>query len=72
MMTVDEVAAELKVSAKFVYSICSKGLLESFKIGGRIRVQREAIEAYLESCKKGATHLPVSAPRTTLKRLRLR
>jgi excisionase family DNA binding protein len=72
MMTVNEVAVELKVSAKFVYSICSKGLLESFKIGGRIRIARDAVDRYLDSNKNGATHLPVSTPRTQLKRLRLR
>ncbi len=73
MMTVSEVAAQLKVSAKFVYSICQKGLIESFKVGGRIRIAKEAVERYLEANKNGTSNLPVTTPRTlNLKRLRLR
>lgn len=72
-MTVKEVAEELRVSAKCVYGLCQKGLLESVKVGNRIRITEGAIEAYLQANKNGVSHLPVTTPhRLTLKRLRLR
>lgn len=74
MMTVNEAAAMLRVSAKFVYSLCSKGLLESFKIGGRIRISATAIDEYLAKCKRGEQPTVTTPPqrRLTLSRLKLR
>lgn len=73
MLTVKQAAAELNVSAKFVYSICKKGLLESFKVGNRIRIPTDGLQRYLEGQKNGVTHLPVTTPRTLkLSRLKLR
>lgn len=71
-MTIRQVATILNVSEKFVYSICKKGLLESFKVGNRIRVPKEGLQRYLHANKNGVSHLPVTTPRTQLKRLRFR
>jgi excisionase family DNA binding protein len=75
MMTVQEVAAMLRVSAKCVYGLCQKGLLESVKVGNRIRIAKDALDRYLEAQKNGVTQLQPSTPprlTTPLKRLRLR
>lgn len=63
----------LRVSCKCVYGLCQKGLLESVKIGNRIRIAKDAVDRYLEANKNGVARLPVNAPpRLTLKRLKLR
>ena len=49
MMTVNDAALHLSVSCRFIYRLCSKGLLEHFKLGNRIRITQEAIERYLET-----------------------
>lgn len=62
-MTVKEAAAELRMSTRFVYRLCGKGVLEHFKIGGRIRIAAEAVSAYVAQQKRGGQQ-EVTAPRT--------
>lgn len=66
MLTVKEAAAELKMSTRFVYRLCGKGLIEHMRLGGRIRIASDAIVAFLEANKKGAKPLETAAPRKTL------
>ena len=44
--TVAEVCAYLKVSATTVYGLVSAGTIASSRVGGQIRVSREALLAY--------------------------
>ena len=65
MMTVKEAAAELKMSTRFVYRLCGKGVLEHFKLGGRIRIAADAIQRYMDGQRSGAKPQDTVAPRRT-------
>lgn len=62
MMTVKEVAAELKMSTRFVYKLCGQGALEHLKLGGRIRIAADAVAQYVEAQKKGIRQQEVNVP----------
>ncbi|WP_370326421.1 helix-turn-helix domain-containing protein [Euzebya sp.] len=47
LLTLQEAADELKVHYMTAYRWVRKGDLEAFKAGGRLRVRREALEAYI-------------------------
>lgn len=50
LLTVAEVAKELRVNRNFVYKLINNGELEAVKIGS-IKVRREALNRYVERCK---------------------
>lgn len=54
LMTVEEIAEQLRVSKMTVYRMVNSGTLPSMKIGNSIRVEREALEKYLA----GAVYIP--------------
>lgn len=54
LMTVEEIAEQLRVSKMTVYRMVNSGTLPSLKIGNSIRVEREALEKYLA----GAVYIP--------------
>ena len=62
MLTVPQAASELRVSSRFIYRLCKKGLLEHFKLGNRIRITLEAIDDYLETNKKGIQQIESVKP----------
>ena len=49
MLTVDEVAAELKVSRAAVYALVRSGLLPAVRVGRRIRVAERVLANFIES-----------------------
>lgn len=54
VLTVDEVAAILRVSRKTVYNLFSSGELGWIPVGSRRRVSRDAVQAYLNRNSTGA------------------
>lgn len=53
-LTVDDVAALMKVSIKTVYSWCSKGYLPSIKFGRLVRINREELSLRIEELKEAS------------------
>lgn len=49
LLTVAEVAAELRVSTMTVYRLVQAGELPAFRIGKNYRIKREDLDAYLEA-----------------------
>jgi excisionase family DNA binding protein len=45
-LTIKEVAAVLRISAKRVYELCAAGELRTFKIGRSLRIPSEALKEY--------------------------
>ena len=43
IFTVEEVAHRLKVSPKTIYRYCNNGKLDFIRVGGNIRIEREAL-----------------------------
>jgi len=75
MITVKEAAAELGMSERFVYRLCAKGQLESFKLGRNVRISRQALRDYREAQKKRTHQRSVDTPTVSsppLQFLRLR
>ncbi len=69
--TPEEVAKLLKISKYTVYELVKRGELNSYRIGNKVRVQKEDLEAFIQA-KKGASSQPVqtsSNPGTMLLRL---
>ena len=50
LLTVSEVAKQLKVNRNFVYKLIKDGELEAVKVGS-IKVRLEALNRYVDSCK---------------------
>jgi len=48
ILTIAEVAADLKVRRETVYKIIRLGKLRAFKVGNRYRIQSEDLAAYKE------------------------
>ena len=48
VLTISEVAADLKVRNETVYKLISSGKLQAFKVGNRYRIQSEDLAAYKE------------------------
>jgi excisionase family DNA binding protein len=71
MLTVKEAATQLGMSARFVYRLCANGILDHWKLGGRIRIATEAISAYLDGQRKGVTQ-EVTPRKVSLSCLKLR
>lgn len=49
IMNAQEVAAYLGVHEMTFYRWCKQGILPAFKIGGRWRVQRATLDAFMKS-----------------------
>lgn len=50
MFTVAEVAKKLRVSAGLIYRLVERKEMQSYKIGGAIRVSEDHLREYLEGC----------------------
>lgn len=48
ILTLDEVAAYLKVTKRTLYRLAQDGKLPAFKVGGSWRFKREAIDAWIQ------------------------
>ena len=53
-LTVDDVAALIKVSIKTVYSWCSKGYLPCVKFGRLVRINKEEFLSRIEELKEAS------------------
>ena len=53
-LTVDDVAALMKVSIKTVYNWCSKGYLPCIKFGRLVRINREELSLRIEELKEAS------------------
>lgn len=51
LLTPDEVAALLSVSRRKAYAL--KDIIGHVAIGGNVRFEPEAVQAYIEQCKRG-------------------
>lgn len=51
---VNDIAKLLKVSLSLVYRLVERGELQSYRIGGAVRISKEQLEAYLDRGKKKA------------------
>ena len=51
-LTVDEVAAIVKVSTKTVYDWCSKGYMPCLKLGRLIRIDKDEFQLRLDEIKR--------------------
>ena len=77
MLTVRDIATELKVSESSVYALIESGRLACHRIGngrGVIRVHEADLETYLNSCRvntKKDGEKPVRVPRRRLKHIEL-
>lgn len=48
VLTVDEVAAELRVSPQTVRKLIDNGELKAFRVGGQWRIKRKDLDRYIE------------------------
>ena len=53
-LTVDDLAAELKLKPGYIYRLVAAGKLEHVKINRLIRFRRESVEQFIEKQTKGA------------------
>ena len=75
LVTVSELANRLRVSLATAYELISSGKIVSFRVGprrGAIRIREADVESYLSNCQYVATEQPQTAPRATLKHIRLK
>jgi len=75
LLTINEVAAILKVSKSLVYGMIASGKIACHRIGngrGAIRVRNEDLEQFIAHCRVETEIPPVRVPRPKLKHLRLR
>jgi len=54
LLTVKQVAQMLAVSTKTIYQMVSEGTIPYLRLGNIIRFEAEAIESYLQSCRRGS------------------
>jgi excisionase family DNA binding protein len=52
-LTVDQAAAELGMSRRFIYREVSRGRLRLVKFGGATRILRSELDRYLRDAMKG-------------------
>src|SRR4051812_32540778 len=65
MLTVKDAAQILNLSPALVYGLCRRGLIEHYRCGlgrGAIRIEKAALQAYLERAKVMSTSRSHSAP----------
>ncbi len=46
-LTVDELAAMLRVKPRFIYRLTSEGRIDYYRLGGRLRFRPRDVEAFL-------------------------
>jgi excisionase family DNA binding protein len=66
MLTVPEVAGYLRVSRSLVYQLTESGRLPTYRVGmgrGAVRVSKEDLSRYVESCKHETGETVVRPPR---------
>lgn len=51
ILTISEVAADLKVRNETVYTLIRSGRLKAFRIGNRFRITQEDLEKFKEEAK---------------------
>ncbi|QDV75563.1 helix-turn-helix domain-containing protein [Botrimarina mediterranea] len=51
MLTIQQVAERLNVSARLVYKLASTGALKAYRIGGAIRITTAQLTEYLGQCE---------------------
>lgn len=51
MLTIQQVAERLNVSARLVYKLASTGALKAYRIGGAIRITTAQLAEYLRQCE---------------------
>lgn len=51
LLTVGRVAELLSLSKSTVYDLVARGELEAFKVGGSVRIPREAVRSLLEKSR---------------------
>lgn len=51
MLTIQQVAKRLNVSARLVYKLAASGALKAYRIGGAIRVTTAQLAEYLRQCE---------------------
>ncbi len=68
LLSVNQVASRIKVSASMVYSLVGRGLLKCHRIGRCIRFTEEQLTKYLVSCQ-AENELPKAQPRRRLRHL---
>lgn len=49
--TVDEVSSILKITSLTLYKYIREGILEAVQIGGHYRIEKEALERFIQSHK---------------------
>lgn len=53
MLTVAEVAKMLSVSERTVRNLCNRGEIPHITVGSQIRIDKEDLQNYIKSNKKG-------------------
>ncbi len=74
MLTVQDVAEQLRVSNSLVYGLISSGKISCHRIGrgrGAIRVRRDDLDRFLEGCRVEKEQPERRPPRPKLKHLKL-
>lgn len=77
MLTIKQVAAQLKISTNSVYQAVQKGQIPSHRFGsgrGTIRISEEDLAIYVDSCRQEQRTVeprPKPLPATKLKHIRL-
>ncbi len=51
MLTIQQVAERLNVSARLVYKLAATGALKAYRIGGAIRITTAQLTEYLRQCE---------------------
>ena len=75
LLTVQDVAAILKVSKSLVYELIASGRIACHRIGngrGAIRLRRDDLERYINECRVEPDVAAARVPRPKLKHLRLK
>jgi excisionase family DNA binding protein len=75
LLTINDVAAILKVSKSLVYGMIASGKIACHRIGngrGAVRVRRDDLEHFINQCRVGPSLPPVRSQRPKLKHLRIK
>ena len=56
IMTIQEVAAYLKIKEKTAYRLVAEGKIPGFKVGGAWRFRRAEIETWIDAQSKSHNH----------------
>ncbi len=74
LLTIQETAIRLRLTASSVYRLVNRGLLQAIRVGygrGRLRIEETDLQAYLDAQRTETAGQPRRhAPRLALKHLR--